>query len=984
MRTGVPAPPRWQTIFLLSAIAVAVAFATKSGGPSKGPITHQDPGRSPNTSLEPVSHEEGAVDSPTQAKAKIPGPIPSDGEWMDDRAAGDPDPLEGTDGGGARAMTGAGAAREISRLTEELRRTVSVISLQVIDPAGRPVPGVQVDLGDRQAVTDSEGEAVLPQKRLDLILRHPEFFPRTIDPELRRGLAITDREAFCERLIVVLFPGGRIHGQVKDSSARPLTGVQVAFDGEDPSAVTGARGEFRSPILRPGIHHLFFFHPCFQRADGTVTVPPSGGEVRFDVDLHPGLPSEIRVVDAAGAPVSDAEVRLILKAGSADEWRFAGRSGDSGILAILRDPETTQQARVLSPGYREETTVLTGDRTEIRLQKAPLLVGQVIDRERGLPVKATEIILEVKTEEGFRRAPDRGILFRTLAAGRFRVGLPPFAGTYQIKVLAEGDLQGTSEHVDFDGSNDPPALTIHLERRTGLRGLVSAPSPAGSLEPVHGARVEIYRHEGAEALRIAQGSWLTTTPKPIRAASTDAAGAFVFTELKPAVYRVRILHPDFADWVSAPVTVPMDAPMPCTLGPGAVLHGSLIGASSETEAETAVILVPQGNPFVRSTLSDAAGRYEFRDLPEGSYLLFTGDPSGSGTSPPSTGMPWLDLPRPSGKGYLVAVRRGAEVLFDIRREARNVGSVSGKILSDGAPLGDMPLRIIPSEGPAGDSLADAGAETPRPEAGGAPEAPQEAPPAEVAVGVPDAQEKPADQGSETTEPALVPAPAPQESGFEITTAPDGSFRLEGLPPGKYRISGDGLSEERTVEIAGGRMTELDIGIKTLSYKASLVDALRGVPIEADGRAEIIPVHKGGPVGSQTVAVEQGRIEAANLYPGRYRIRVKVPGYAPFEGQFEVSVAPTGATPPSELRLRPPDAIRVMILDPEDKPFRGSGETVLSRDGREILRSQGAIDGAVMLPALGAGTYSLMIKTAEGSTNLTIEVDQNGKVRIGAE
>src|SRR6185295_14739405 len=135
--------------------------------------------------------------------------------------------------------------------------------------------------------------------------------------------------------------------------------------------------------------------------------------------------------------------------------------------------------------------------------------------------------------------------------------------------------------------------------------------------PVAGARVEIYRHEPAESYRLAYGLWFAAPPVASRMATTDAGGSFAFMDLPPAVYRLRVLHPDHADWLSAPVPVPLEGPLPCALLRPACLRGTVLGAGERPQAGIPLVLTAPDHPFSRFTRSDEEGKYEIRNLAPG-------------------------------------------------------------------------------------------------------------------------------------------------------------------------------------------------------------------------------------------------------------------------------------------------------------------------------------------------------------------------------
>ena len=952
-------PPRWRSIFSLFGVALAILVAThwfSSPEGTDGDGTRPDPGR--QRLLSPalgagagsaVARQAGAK-LPEGQEAAAPGPVASEGGLL----GPDPVPTPRVDAPIPAAGEGGGrtaAERAIPQLTKELGRPVDVVHVHVIEPSGAPMAGVQVQLGDRGATTDSQGECVLPQATADLVIRRPDSLPKVLDPETRRGIALRDPQREGERVVVVLFPGGWISGTVHDSAGKPIAGVQVYLDGsEEAETVSDSQGEFHSSTLRPGVHSVHLKHASYQRADAPVAIPAAGGEAKLAAVMSPGLPIEVRAVDPEGNPVPDAAVWLVRRVrGGAEESRYSGRTGDDGRLALLWNPADAHSIRILVPGFREAVRPLLTDPAIVALERSPLFAGRFIEKDRGLPVRPTDVTLEVETPNGFSRAPDRGILFRTLSAGRFKVGLPPFPGRYRVCAQAEGDLRGISEAVQFDGENDPGPITVYLERRTSLRGQVVATRSSPRFEPVAGARVELHRHDLAESLRLAYGIWFSASPSPSAIGSSDAAGGFSFSDLKPAVYRVRILHPGFAEWLSAPVVIPLDAPLSCSLREGGTLRGTVLDGHGASQESVPLILATQSHPFPRFTRSDAEGKYEFQNLAEGSYILLAGDSDAASGLATETRWSQPGVARIPIRGQAVQVPSGGDVIFDIRRTETRLGSISGKVSTDGTPLSGVSLRVTP------------------------------APPQPI-------------PSSGVGSPHLASRPP---LDLEVTTGPDGAFRLEGLEPGTYRIRGGGIPIESSVEVRGGKTSDMTVGLRTLTFQAVLLDGLHGKPIESGGRAEIYPERQRKPrtaeglteppelkdtyssreAGGQ-LAIEGGRLVVPGLYPGPYRLRIEVPGYLPFEGRIEVDEKTPGEMVAQELRLEPGNTIRVALKGPDDTPYRGPAETVLLRDRVEIHRNYGVIDGAVLLPVLPAGTYTLTIRTETAATRMRIDVTGN--------
>lgn len=813
----------------------------------------------------------------------------------------------------------------------EFGRAVSLLSGRVLDDAGRPIAGAAARLGNHEAITDRAGEFILPESVADLVIAHPDHFPRTLPESARRQLARASFPGGQSRLLVVLFRGGRILGSTISDLGFPLQGVEARFSqlkraasGERAVAISDAEGRFRSPLLAPGTHHVHFQHPDFQSWDTTVTVPASGGETSMEAVLREGALMTLTVLAAAGAPAArpaaaglpDAQVWLITRSGAhgVDESRYLGRTGDRGILELRYDPDAAPRVRILLPGYRELERAIHGASQEIVLKPAPMAQGLAIDERSGLPAALVDVQLESLTPGGPERAPDRGVLFETLKKGHFRVGLPPRPGRYRVVVHGEDSLFGASDAMDFDGVESPPELRVRLEPRGGLDGVVLFQGA-----PRAGVRVELYPPEDAAALRDESSVEVTEIPpQPLQTQVTSENGAFRFQDLASGRFSVRARHPDFAELHASVVEVPAPAPLVLELERGASLRGRILNPDGSPAIGVPLVLSSEDRRWARSGRSDDGGNYEFPRLPDGDYRLSLGDASAAG------GVDGVD----GVESRALRIERGRDASLDVHLKEPRWGAIAGSVRADGRPLADALVRIAGPEGPS-------------------------------------ARER------------------------EIRGDERGAFRLFGLSPGVYRLRYGPTGTEHAVEVRSDKVAVCDLELRRRAVRLALASARTGKPPAVPVEIEVAAEAGGPPLFRETAG--GGGIEL-RLHPGAYKLSARAKGFVPEERRLEVPEenAPAGSTRPEEpaplehrIDLRPGTAVRVTLrkaaLDAsaaagaEEEPVRGLAEVVLLQGDVVVYRNYGPVDGEIVLPTLEPGSYHLRVHGEQGRASARFEV-----------
>jgi len=463
-------------------------------------------------------------------------------------------------------------------------------------------------------------------------------------------------------VLIIFLPAAAVLAQTIEGSVTssvgntPVPGVKVTIEAaRQPvrETTTGAQGSFRVADLPPGDYTAAFSKPGFDMDRGGAIRRTfhltAAGTVRLDVTLTPLARISGRVLDAAGNPVSAAQV-----------WIFGGREGYSGatnaqgsfsiegvlpgsyrLLALpprALKPPPDRDGRPMGwlptffpavPDAASATRVFAAPGAElwdqeIRLQSAPVhyLRGVVLDTA-GHPAAHVTVSLGA-AHEILMNEQDRHITAVSAADGAFE--FPAVAdGEWRLTAEAERDGQKLQAFLPAVVSGaDVEGLRLRLQPPFTLSGTVVRVAPAG---------VTIPRKTVLVLLAPAVGGGGARTAK------VDADDTFHIDDVYPGLYTVRSVSPDPPFYLASvqlgerdvlgndPVEI-SSAALPLTItyrADGGTVRGTVENCGSAT-----VVLVPQEPrlripDFMRNTACGGAGRFEIPNVRPGEYYGFAFD-----------------------------------------------------------------------------------------------------------------------------------------------------------------------------------------------------------------------------------------------------------------------------------------------------------------------------------------------------------------------
>lgn len=613
-------------------------------------------------------------------------------------------------------------------------------TVEVRGADGRPVPGVQVRIGDLQgpaAATGADGRARL------LLPASPPPRLRLLAEDGRRWSGLLPAQS--DPAVLVLPPAASVSGRVIGAATRrPLPGALVWLS-PDPGAFarTDAQGNYRlaaietdsAQLQAEAAGHL----PLVRRFPWKREAPPRGPTLALD----PAAGAAGVVVDAAGRPLPGTRVQAVLRtqvrqrlfsrSGQAERRTAAGPDGRFRLDRLVAGE--TWEVRATHPGFAP-TRVTLADlapgtvRADLRivLGRGRTAFGRVVDRSEQ-PVAGAEVSLASSTGE---RAPAGGERRErreangldawaavTDPAGRFTLPALP-AGRADLRVGKGGFAPVTIRAVAIPPGEGPFDLgTVILEPEAQVRGIVAGRDG----RPIE--RAEVHAARDLRRLRFAAGSGAPIDRKP--EAVTGADGRFVIPDLRRGDrvdlwVRAAGHRPGSVDGVAAP----NEKPVRVVLDRGVRVAGRVVdadrrpvsGANLSLRAER-----PGGERglirFVGGTnasaVADEDGRFAFDGMTAGAAEL---EATAAGFQPLK--LADLAIPEKGLENLEVVLERGAVVegrvlttggdpVEDARvvcGDAASISDADGAYRLDGVPSGAQRVRLLHRDYPPFDRTVD--------------------------------------------------------------------------------------------------------------------------------------------------------------------------------------------------------------------------------------------------------------------------------------
>ncbi len=418
------------------------------------------------------------------------------------------------------------------------------------DGNGRPIEGAtvyllvprsggteRVEIQDHKEKTDANGRwrcNIMPSKLNDVWIRpaHPDYiddeiYDSTPKPPMEKLRAMTG--------VMVMKKGLPVTGKVVDANGRPTKGAFVA-QGSDrrcsdyPSTRTNEDGLFKFTSNRPGQMVLTVQAKGYAPAIKEITVHK--GTLPVEFYLEAGHKIRGRIINTQGEPMRGAIV-------IADTWRghrsieWNNKTDTEGRFEWNDAPADEVLFDMMQQGYiyvRNYSMSASDKEYVITMQKILKVSGKVTDAETGKPID------EFKALPGIDWGGNQPIYWErsestTFSEGKYEVIFDEPRQGHLVRIEAEGYVPGIS--LGFKDDEGGAVFDFKLTKGTGPAGIVRFQDgrPAANAEvilstPSQGAYITNGRNEQKQDSQFVE---------------TEADGQFSFpAQIEP--YLLLVLH----------------------------------------------------------------------------------------------------------------------------------------------------------------------------------------------------------------------------------------------------------------------------------------------------------------------------------------------------------------------------------------------------------------------------------------------------------
>jgi len=731
---------------------------------------------------------------------------------------------------------------------------------RIVDEAGIPVVGAKVQVqtandvsprrGDAQtvynmwlaegadaAITDADGRWQInnvpdhPKAELTLLVTHPDHVSDQSWGEIQRAGGITTAMLLNGTAALKLKGGIVVHGRVTDDAGHPVGGATIVR-GDDPyfastqsEFLTGADGRFRLPAMAAGKTALTVVAAGWAPQERVVDVKP--GLPAQDFPLERGKPIRLRVVDSAGRPVSAGEVIIRGWKGrqalhnhhhpKVHDTKIPRGTDSNGNWEWTWAPNSPVQVTIGGKGFAyQELDIGPGDsgRT-IALRAEHRVRGRVTDAMTGKPIAAFTVVpVDVFRKDWFVAEPNNGKPGKDgqLDYLATRADIP-----IRLRILAMGyrAQDGPIFRIGDDGA-----------RNQDFR-LQPSPPIAGRLVDVSGraaAKVQVALATPTQSMSL----WFRPSESQTY---TDSSGRFAFPDPGEPWAIVARSNAGFA---LGEFSADQHDAGTMTLRPYATIRGQFHDGGKPVQGATILIQVIRASGWAQPKLDNDAtgtvtgpdGRFELTDVPPVPLSLRA-----------HLG-PWKDESFRSGPHVPLHVQPGQNVALDLGGEG---ATLIGKVTLTGNVPADLDCNYSLSQ-------------------------------------------------LIRREPGITPPPEIAKLGFDITRgwrdswfdsndgsaylstlqywfvklAPDGSFRISGVPPGEYDLA------VRVYAKPNGCLVDPLARVVT-HVKVTAADVARGRLDLPEVSAQAVPVPAVGHRPSLRFARADGREGSLAEYRGSYTL-----------------------------------------------------------------------------------------------------------------